>query len=55
MGLAKLHMYDLHVPVVSEYKLSVSYEEACEIVKKRLLRWERNTFRISARQWRTGG
>ena len=36
MGLAKLHMYDLHVPVVSEYKLSVSYEEACEIVKKAL-------------------
>lgn len=37
MGLAKLHMYDLHVPVVSEYKLSVSYEEACEIVKKALV------------------
>lgn len=36
MGLAKLHMYDLHVPVVREYKLSVSYEEACEIVKKAL-------------------
>ena len=36
MGLAKLHMYDLHVPVVSEYKLSVNYEEACEIVKKAL-------------------
>ena len=36
MGFAKLHMYDLHVPVVSEYKLSVSYEEACEIVKKAL-------------------
>ena len=37
MGLAKLHMYDLHVPMVSEYKLSVSYEEACEIVKKALV------------------
>lgn len=36
IGFAKLHMYDLHVPVVSEYKLSVSYEEACEIVKKAL-------------------
>lgn len=36
MGLGKLHMYDLHVPVVKEYKLSVSYEEACEIVKKAL-------------------
>ena len=36
MGLAKLHMYDLHVPVVSEYKLSVSYEEACEIVNQAL-------------------
>ena len=36
MGLPKLHMYDLHVPVVKEYKLSVSYEEACDIVKKAL-------------------
>lgn len=36
MGLKKLHMYDLHVPPQTDYDLSVSYEEACELVKKAL-------------------
>ena len=36
MGLKKLHMFDLHVPVTENYRLSVSYDEACETVKKAL-------------------
>lgn len=32
LGLEEMHMYDMYVPVVENADISVSYEEACEIV-----------------------
>jgi oligoendopeptidase F len=32
LGLSKLHMYDLYVPIVSDAQLKLSYEEACDMV-----------------------
>lgn len=37
LGYDELHMYDLHVPVVSGSEKAVEYSEACDIVKKALL------------------
>ena len=36
LGLKELHMYDLHVPVVENAQMKLSYEEACEMVKSAL-------------------
>ena len=36
LGLDEMHMYDMYVPVVENADISVSYEEACEIVLKGL-------------------
>lgn len=36
LGLSELHMYDLYVPVVKDYEVKVSFEEAKQIVKKGL-------------------
>lgn len=36
MGLDKLHMYDLHVPVVEGYEMGMDYEDACKLVVKAL-------------------
>ena len=36
MGFDKLHMYDLHVPVVEGYEMGMDYEDACKLVVKAL-------------------
>lgn len=36
LGVDKLHMYDLHVPIVSGAEISMPYEEACRLVKEGL-------------------
>ncbi|MGI5912729.1 MAG: oligoendopeptidase F [Syntrophomonadaceae bacterium] len=32
LGLAELHMYDIYVPLVSEYRVKIPYEKACQKV-----------------------
>lgn len=32
MGLEKLHMYDLHIPIVSGGEMAMEYEDACKLV-----------------------
>ena len=36
LGLDELHLYDLYVPIVDEVDFSMSYEEACALVKEAL-------------------
>ncbi len=36
LGVEKLHMYDLHTPVVQDFELKLPYEEACRTVKEAL-------------------
>lgn len=36
LGLDELHMYDMHVPIVKNAEIKVSYEKACETVKEGL-------------------
>jgi len=36
LGVDKLHLYDLYVPIVDEVDFSMSYEEACALVKEAL-------------------
>ncbi|MBE5921648.1 MAG: oligoendopeptidase F [Lachnospiraceae bacterium] len=36
LGLDELHMYDLYVPMVSDFKMEVTYEEAKKLVKEGL-------------------
>ncbi len=38
LGVKHIHMYDLYVPVVENAQMKLTYEEACEIVKKALAR-----------------
>lgn len=36
MGVDKLHMYDLHVPIVADAEIALPYEDACRLVKEAL-------------------
>ncbi len=36
LGVKHIHMYDLYVPVVENAQMKLSYEDACELVKKAL-------------------
>lgn len=36
LGVEKLHMYDLHVPLVGGAELSLEYEDACKLVEEAL-------------------
>lgn len=36
MGVDKLHIYDLYVPIVNEVDFKMTYEEACALVKEAL-------------------
>lgn len=36
LGVDELHLYDLYVPIVDEVDFSMSYEEACALVKEAL-------------------
>ncbi len=36
MGVDNLHIYDLYVPIVDEVEFSMTYEEACALVKEAL-------------------
>ena len=32
LGVEELHLYDLYVPIISDFDMKLSYEEACELV-----------------------
>lgn len=36
LGLKELHMYDMYLPIVKNADLKLSYEDACDVVKKAL-------------------
>lgn len=36
LGVERMHMYDMYVPVLEDVDLKLEYEEACELVKKGL-------------------
>ncbi|MDF2877843.1 MAG: oligoendopeptidase [Clostridia bacterium] len=36
LGLDELHMYDLFVPIVKDFDIKISYDEACETILKAL-------------------
>lgn len=36
MGVEKLHMYDLHVPIIEGCEIAMDYEDACKLVVKAL-------------------
>ncbi|WP_069998144.1 oligoendopeptidase F [Cellulosilyticum sp. I15G10I2] len=36
LGVSELHMYDLFVPLVKDFEMNISYDEACEIILKAL-------------------
>lgn len=49
LGLDELHYYDVYAPLMSDVDISYTYEQAKEMVKRRLRRWARNTEKLCRR------